>query len=55
MTRAAYGEKRSGAGGGHGHVPRADGPVEVEGKRSRDGAFDVTGEPGVSDGDAQRG
>ena len=48
-------EKRSGAAGGHGHVPRAGGPVGAEGKRSRVGAFDVTGEPGVSDGDAQRG
>ena len=30
-------------------------PGRSEGKRSRVGAFDVTGEPGVSDVDAQRG
>ena len=46
---------RAGAAGGHGHVPRVGGPIDAEVKRSRDGAFDVTGVPGVSDGDAQRG
>ena len=43
------------AAGGHGHVQPVGEPDEAERKRSRVGAFDVTGEPGVSDGDAQRG
>ncbi|MCY3819085.1 MAG: hypothetical protein OXH52_06945 [Gammaproteobacteria bacterium] len=55
VTHAVRGERAGPAGLGTDTCRLVGDLGGTEGKRSRVGAFDVTGEPGVSDGDAQRG